>query len=91
LMNLMVVGRYKSANAVNPKGGYWKPFVVTTQIPDRNDGHYVTRNKVTLKYHDFKKYVDPYAHVRVFNSIIKVNAKTFEEYIINAFNYTLKK
>jgi hypothetical protein len=22
LMNLMVVGRYKSANAVNPKGGY---------------------------------------------------------------------
>jgi hypothetical protein len=26
----------------------------------------------------------------MFNSVIKVNIKTFKEYIINAFNYTLK-
>jgi len=34
--------------------------------------------------------VDPNVHVTMFNSIVKVNAKTFEEYIINAFNYTLR-
>jgi hypothetical protein len=26
----------------------------------------------------------------MFNSVVKENAKTFKEYIINAFNYTLK-
>jgi hypothetical protein len=26
----------------------------------------------------------------VFNSVVKVNVETFEEYIINAFSYTLK-
>jgi hypothetical protein len=32
LMNSMVVGRYKSANVTNMKGGYQKPCVVTTLI-----------------------------------------------------------
>jgi hypothetical protein len=32
LMNSMVVGRYKSANVTNMKGGYQKPYVVTTLI-----------------------------------------------------------
>jgi plasmid replication initiation protein len=45
---------------------------------------------VALKYLDFKKDVDPNVHVRMFNFVIKENAKTFEEYIINAFNYTLR-
>jgi hypothetical protein len=40
-------------------------------------------NKVTLKYFDLKKDVDPYAHVKVFNFIVKANVETFEEYIIN--------
>jgi hypothetical protein len=42
------------------------------------------------RYPDFKKYVDPYGHVRVFNSVMKANAETFEKYIINSFNYMLR-
>jgi hypothetical protein len=45
---------------------------------------------VAFKYLDFKKDVDPNVHVRVFNFIVKAIAKTFEEYIINAFSYTLR-
>jgi len=45
---------------------------------------------LVFNYHDFKKNVSPNAHVKVFNSVIKTNAKSFEEYIITAFNYTLK-
>jgi len=37
-------------------------------------------NKVALKYLDLKKNVDPNVHVKVFNSAMKANAKTFEEY-----------
>jgi hypothetical protein len=46
-------------------------------------------NMVILKYHNLKKNVDLNVHVRMFNSVTKANAKTFEEYIINAFSYTL--
>jgi hypothetical protein len=46
-------------------------------------------NKVTLKYLDLKKDANANANVRVFNFAMKANAKTFEEYIINAFSYTL--
>jgi hypothetical protein len=45
---------------------------------------------VALKYLDFRKNVDPDAHVRMFNFVIKTNAKTFEECIINALSYALK-
>jgi len=45
---------------------------------------------VALKYPNFFLNVDPNAHVRVFNSAIKKNAKTFEKYIINVTNYTLR-
>jgi len=34
LMNSMVVGRYKSANAMHPKRGYQKPFAIITTILD---------------------------------------------------------
>ncbi len=37
-----------------------------------------------------KKDVDPDAHVRMFNSIIKANAETSKEYVINMFSYTLR-
>ncbi len=47
-------------------------------------------NRVTLKYIDFKKDVDPNVHAKVFNFIMKANIETFEEYIINVFSYTLK-
>jgi hypothetical protein len=50
----------------------------------------VKPNKVALKYLDFKKDVDLDAHVKVFNFAVKENAKTFEEYIINSFSYTLR-
>jgi hypothetical protein len=59
-------------------------------ILDHKDGHYVRPNMVAFKYPDFKKDVDPNALVKVFNSLVKVNVETFEEYIINAFNYTVK-
>ncbi len=87
-MNSMVVGRYRSADATNPRGGYQESSVVTTLILDHRDGHFVRPNRVTFKYPDFKKDVDPNAHVRVFKYVVKVNAKTFEKYIINAFTYT---
>jgi hypothetical protein len=45
---------------------------------------------VALKYLNFKKMVDLNVHVRVSNFIVKVNVKTFEEYIVNAFSYMLK-
>jgi hypothetical protein len=86
----MFVRGYKSANAMNPRGGYWKPYVVTAQILDHKDGHYVRPNKVALKYLDFKKYVNLDAHVKMFNYVVKENVKTFEEYIINVFSYTLR-
>jgi hypothetical protein len=70
----MVARRYKSANAADLRGGYQKPFVVTAQICDHRDGHYVRPNKVAFKYPNFKKDVDLDVHVRMFNSIVKVNA-----------------
>jgi len=42
----------------------------------------------TLKYPNYKRDVDPYVHVKVFNATIKENGETFKEYIINAFIYT---
>jgi len=59
-------------------------------ILDHKNGHYVRPNRVAFKYLDFKKDVDPDAHVKVFNSLVKANAETSKEYIINVFSYTLK-
>jgi len=50
----------------------------------------VKPNKVALKCPNFKQDVDPNAHVKVFNYIMKVNVETSKKYIINAFNYMLK-
>jgi len=67
-----------------------KPYAIIAPILNHKDGHYVRPNKVALKYLNFEKDVDPNAHVKVFNSTIKTNVETSEEYIINAFSYTLK-
>jgi hypothetical protein len=48
-MNSMAIRRYKSVNAMNPKGGYREPSTVTTLIPNHKNGHYVRPNKVALK------------------------------------------
>jgi hypothetical protein len=90
LMSSMAVGRCKNANVMHSKVGYRKPITITTQILDHRDGHCVKPNKVALKYLDFKKDVDLDVHVKVFNFAIKANAESSEEYIINAFNYTLR-
>jgi hypothetical protein len=50
----------------------------------------VRPNRVVFKYLDFKIDVDLNVHVKVFNSVVKVNAESFKEYIINAFNYMLR-
>jgi len=84
-MSSMVVRSYRSADATNLRGGYQKPSIVTTQIPNHKDGHYVRPNKVALKH-----LADPNVHFKMFNSIIKPNVKTFGKYIINVFSYMLK-
>jgi hypothetical protein len=89
-MNSMVAGGYRSKDVANPKGGYREPYVVSAQIPNHRDGHSVRPNKVALDYPDFKKDIDPNVCVKVFNFIVKANAKIFEKYIINAFSYMLK-
>jgi hypothetical protein len=90
LMNSMVTRRYISIDVGNLGKGYQKPSVVTTKITNNKNGHSMKPNMVTLKYPNFKKVVDPNIHVKVFNFVVKANAKTFEEYIINAFNNMLK-
>ncbi len=50
LMSSMVGRRYRSADATHPRGGYWKPCVITIPIFDHRDGHYVRPNNVVLKY-----------------------------------------
>jgi hypothetical protein len=52
-MSSMFVGRYKSVDAMNLRGGYQEPFVVITPIFDHRDGHYVRANMVVLKYPNF--------------------------------------
>jgi hypothetical protein len=89
-MSSMVVGGCKSVDDVYSRRGYREPVVIAPPIIDHKYGHYVKPNKVALKYLDFKKDVDPIVHVRMFNYVIKVNAKTFEKYIINAFSYMLR-
>ncbi len=74
---------------MHSRGGYRKPIIVTTPILNHRDGHYVRPNKVVLKYLDFKKDVDPDAHVKMFNFAVKSNVETFEKYIINTFRYML--
>jgi hypothetical protein len=89
-MSSMVVGGYKNIDAMNLRGGYRKPSIVITQIPNHRVGHYVRPNKLAFKYPNFKKDDDPNVHVRVFNFVVKANAKASKEYIINAFSYMLK-
>jgi hypothetical protein len=47
-------------------------------------------NKIAVKYLNFKKNVDPNAHVRMFNFIMKAKIETFEEYVIDVFSYMLR-
>jgi hypothetical protein len=89
-MNSMAIKRCKNAGAVHSKGEYQKPIVIIIPILNHKNGHYVKPNKVALKYPDFKKDVNPNVHVKMFNFVIKANAKTSLNYIINAFSYTLR-
>jgi hypothetical protein len=89
-MNSMVVRRCNSANVMHSRRGYRKPITITAPIFDLKDGHYVRPNRVIFKYPNFKKDANPNAHVKMFNFVIKTNAKTFEEYIINAFGYMVR-
>jgi hypothetical protein len=43
---------------------------MTAQIPNHKNGDSVKPNKVAFKYPDFKKNIDPNAHVKMFNFII---------------------
>jgi hypothetical protein len=48
---------------------------------------------ISIKFEVSKlqKNANPYAHVKLFQTIVRANGKTSKEYIINAFNYTLRK
>ncbi len=77
----------------NPRRGYQKPFVVIVIILDHRIGHYVKPNIITFKYDNFLKNANLDVHVKVFNSIVKANEKTFEEYVIvslYAMRYNIK-
>jgi len=89
-MSLMVDGGCRNVDSTHPRGGYQEPFVVIAPIFNHKNGHYVRPNRVGFKYPNFKKDVDPYAHVKVFNFAVKSNEKTFEEYIINVFSSMLR-
>jgi hypothetical protein len=67
-----------------------RKIVVIIPILDHKDAHNVRPNRVAFKYPNFKKDFDSYAHVTVFNSIVKANAENSKNYIINVFNYTLR-
>jgi hypothetical protein len=54
-MSSMDVGRYKSVNVMNLRGGYQEPYVIIAPILDHRNGHYVRPNRVAFKYPDFKK------------------------------------
>jgi hypothetical protein len=90
LMSSIAIGRYRSTDAKNLRGGYQEPSIKTQGIFYHRNGHSIRPNRVILKHLNFLKNVNLDAHVRVFNSIVKANAETFEEYIINAFSYMLK-
>jgi hypothetical protein len=47
-------------------------------------------NRVVFKYLDFKKNVKLGCSCQTVEFYSKANAKTFEDYIISAFNYTLR-
>ncbi len=47
-VNSMVVGGYKSANVVYPRGGYQKPSIVIAKISNHKNGHYVRPNRVAI-------------------------------------------
>jgi len=76
LMSSMATGGCKSANIMHSRRGCWEPIVVIAPIFYHKDGHYVRLNRVALKYPNFKKDVDLDVHVRMFNLVVKANAKT---------------
>jgi hypothetical protein len=43
-----------------------------------------------LNYHEYKKDIDPNAHVWIFNITIKANGEIKDEKIMNMFSFTLK-
>jgi hypothetical protein len=90
LMSSMAIGGCRSVDVMHSRGGYEEPIVVTAPILDHRDGHYVRPTRVAIKYLDFKIDVNFDAHVRMFNFVIKANAETSKEYIVNAFSYTLR-
>jgi hypothetical protein len=79
-MSSMAIGGCRSVNVMYSKRGYPKPIAIITPILDKRDGHYVRPNRVALKYPNFKKDVDPNAHVKMFNFVVKANVETFEVY-----------
>ncbi len=77
-MSSITTRKYINTYVKNPRGGYQETSIITARIPHHKNGHYVRLNKVVFKYHDFKKYADPNAHVRMFNFVMKANAKTLK-------------
>jgi hypothetical protein len=90
LMNSITIERHRSTYSKDLKGGHREPSVITQGTFDHGNGNFVRPNRVAFKYPNFKKDVDPDAHVKVFNYVVIINEKNSEEYIINAFSYMLR-
>ncbi len=79
LMSLNIIARrYRNTYAKNPRGGYQKRSVINVRIFHHRNGHLLRPNKVAFKYPDFKEDANLNVHVRVFNFIVKANAKTLK-------------
>jgi hypothetical protein len=78
-MNLNIVdGSYRSTYVKNPIGGYQEPSVINVKNYDHRNGHLLKPNMVAFKYPYFKEDDDLNVHVRVFNFVVKANAKTLK-------------
>jgi hypothetical protein len=77
-MSSIATRGYKNIDVEDPKGGHWETFVIIQGILKHRNGHFVRPNKVAFKCLNFKKDVDLNVHVRMFNSVVKINVETFK-------------
>jgi hypothetical protein len=64
-----------------------KPFILTAEIHNHKNGHFIRPNRVTLNYLDFKKNVNLNVHVKLFNFVMKANENTSKEYILEYITF----
>jgi hypothetical protein len=74
----------------NPGGHSLKPLSGATTTSMQPVVPYFKPFRRPLDYHEYKKYLNLDAHVRVFKVTITTNDEMIDEEIVNLFNFTLK-